>query len=507
MLIEKEIISPGTYWYVDEKTGLPRKWDVTPEITRQLHKDGNEMVALGLPIPVPFEHDFNAHPMTPKEKLLNNAGEVKEYRLKGDTLWSVVDVQDEEVRKKVGKSIRWTSPWISSFTDGTGRQWNNVIAHLALTTRPRVVKQAPFESIAVALSLATPLDVKDIPKEGFCVSKAGRLVVRKKDQKLCPQYPMAFSLYSGSKVFADAFSPSSQGKGSKGGKKGKQDSQEDDYDNRELDDDGEYTSDDDDRSADISGLMNPLQDKHGDVGMEELLCDLLCALGVMMPQGVGEGEFKRALYEAAMSKIYELTSKAQAQTDASAQATRANTTSPAGNNPNNPLIQQEQQPMYMSLEDINKITDPTMKSVALSMYNENVKLRAELDANAKVTASLRDAKLKEAGAIRSTRVALLSKLSPKVKADLDAMLALPSMALSMGEAGAVVDPMAQVLAVLEKGLSDLPRLLTVDTTALSVSAQPTDDDMLTQERENELADDLSRRMGYPPEKVEKKKAS
>ena len=132
MLIEKEVISPGQYWYIDEKTGIPRKWSVTADTVKQLHKDGNEMIALGLPVPVPFEHDFQAHPMTPKDKLLNNAGEVKEYRLNGDTLRAVVDVQDEDARKKVGKSIRWTSPWISSFTDGNGRQWNNVIAHLAL---------------------------------------------------------------------------------------------------------------------------------------------------------------------------------------------------------------------------------------------------------------------------------------------------------------------------------------------------------------------------------------
>ena len=37
--------------------------------------------------------------------------------------------------------------------------------------------------------------------------------------------------------------------------------------------------------------------------MEELLCDLLSALGVQMPENVGEAEFKRALYEATMSKV------------------------------------------------------------------------------------------------------------------------------------------------------------------------------------------------------------
>ena len=77
MLVEKEIIGPGVYWYTDP-AGLPRKLVVTPEYTKYLHEQGGKMLSAGLTIPVPFEHEFNAHPMTPKDKLLNNAGEVKE---------------------------------------------------------------------------------------------------------------------------------------------------------------------------------------------------------------------------------------------------------------------------------------------------------------------------------------------------------------------------------------------------------------------------------------------
>ena len=156
--------------------------------------------------------------------------------------------------------------------------------------------------------------------------------------------------------------------------------------------------------------------------------------------------------------------------------------------------------MYMSLDDINKLPDP-MKGVALAMYAENQKLRGELDATSKATASLRDAKLKEENAKRTARVSLLSRLSPRVKADLDAMLALPAMALSMGDGGAVVDPMAQTLAVLEKGLADLPRLLTTEQSALAIQPQPQDADMLTTERADELSDNLARMMGAPAKKA------
>ena len=155
--------------------------------------------------------------------------------------------------------------------------------------------------------------------------------------------------------------------------------------------------------------------------------------------------------------------------------------------------------MYMSLQEINKITDTTMKTIALSMYNENVKLRAEAETDRKKLNSLNDAKLKEESAKRSSRVQLLGKLSPRVKADLDAMIALPGMALSMGDGGTVVDPMAQTLAVLEKGLSDMPRLLTTDHSALSVQAQPTDGDMLTEEAADKISDEFARKMGCLPE--------
>lgn len=155
--------------------------------------------------------------------------------------------------------------------------------------------------------------------------------------------------------------------------------------------------------------------------------------------------------------------------------------------------------MYMSLEDINKIPDETMKNIALSMYNENVKLQAALDANTKTTTSLRDAKLAEEKAKRDLRIARLSRMSPRVKADLDAMLAMPSMALSMGDGGAVTDPMAQTLAILEKGFADMPQLLSTELTALQIAPHPTDGEM-SQAEIDKTADDMARMMGCAPEK-------
>ncbi len=521
MLVEKEVIRPGTYWYVDEKTGVPHKWVVTSETTKYLDDQGNKMLACGLSIPIPCEHDFQAHPMTPADRLKNNAGQVKEFRLKGDTLWSVCDIQDEEIARKIPKTIRWTSPWINSFVDGSGRSWNNVVAHLALTTRPRVTKQSPFPSIAAALSLATPINLKDVGNDGFVVSKAGRLI--EKDKKLRPEFPMAFSMLVGGIKLGDDMppkkkkhiegdddnpSPSGEGPAAKkrmgeegGGSSGGGDKPPKKKDKEGAGEGGEGGGMDDGEGGEDYGddndMMSDFADKAGDIKMEELLCDLLGALGIQVEAAAGEAGFKRALYNAAMTKIYELTGKGQG--GGMADTLNQPPTGQGNNTPPNPLIQQEQQPMYMSLTDIDKISDPTMKTIALSMYNENVKLRGQLDANTKTVTSLRDVKLKEENVKRSNRVALLGKMSPRVKADLDAMIAQPSMALSMGDGGAVVDPMAQTLAVLEKGLSDMPRLLTTPASEIALAAQPTDADILSEERANEISDSLAKMMGCPPE--------
>ncbi len=80
------------------------------------------------------------------------------------------------------------------------------------------------------------------------------------------------------------------------------------------------------------------------------------------------------------------------------------------------------------------------------------------------------------------------------------MVALPTMALSLGDGGTVVDPMESTLAVLEKGLSSIPMLLRTEASALSVQAHPTDETALTEDRINDLADGLARSMGLPPQK-------
>ena len=200
MEVTKEIISPGTYTYINPQTGLPEKLTVTPKDIQHFHTSGNQMLAAGLSVPVPLEHQPTAKPLSAAERaadmLKNNGGWVNKYELKGDTLFGVLDIPDPDIAKKLPHTIKWTSPWISSFTDGTGKKWDNVIGHLALTTRPRITKQAPFESVDAAMSLIGTLQEKpQVLATGVALSKAGLLKETKAGFE--PRYPMAFSLLTG----------------------------------------------------------------------------------------------------------------------------------------------------------------------------------------------------------------------------------------------------------------------------------------------------------------------
>lgn len=518
MLVPKEVIRPGTFWYRDEATGAPRKLVVTPELTKHWHDQGNAMLSAGLTVPVPFEHDFQAHPMTPAEKLQNNAGWVKNYEMRGDRLFGMVDILDPKVADKLPGTIRWTSPWINSFTDGNGKEWNNVISHLALTTRPRIVDQQPFESVAAALSMATTVNTTSVQgkdsiipfcptDKGVCLTNATRLT-----DKGQPSYPITFSMVSGA---AFAFPPSKGKKPAPSGKSTPQDPDGDGDDDTspETDTDNDMGSgvpDDGDPTNDDNIDLEPFNDPAGDVSMTELLCDLLGALGVVCEHSDDESAFKRNLYNVAMTEIHKRVGESKAKEQGQDPKNRTN---PPGQPPNNkapgqpgqtnPLIQQEQQPMYMGLsmniEEINKLDEP-LRSVALSMHEATVKANAKAAESEKLLNSLRDKELATASTIRAKRAAFIARFMPGAKQDIEAMLAMPGMALSMGDGGAVIDPMEQTLRILEKGMKNLPKLLTTEDTAMSVQDQPTDADVLSDARIEELANMQAAKMGVTPAK-------
>ena len=126
------------------------------------------------------------------------------------------------------------------------------------------------------------------------------------------------------------------------------------------------------QEEELSAKAKPsIQGRDGKVNMEVLLQDLLAALGVNVPPDTDKQDFKRALYAAALTKVQELTNQG-GQGGASPQGPKSIKNRRWAPNPiltgQTEGLQEEQQPIYLSLEEINKIADPTDKSIELEKY-------------------------------------------------------------------------------------------------------------------------------------------
>jgi hypothetical protein len=462
--VEKEVLRPGDYWYIDQKSQTPKKATFTPESIRYFYEQGQLMRQAGLSIPLPVEHDLDAQPLTEAQRTVynttNNGGWVDSYKLKKikddvtgeevEALFSELDIPDPELAKKLPHTIRWSSPFISSFTDGNGKAWNGVITHLALTTRPRIIKQQPFASIAAAMSLAGSLPSNVLSqasltslKEGLGLSRAGRLTRKADKPDPLPAYPLAFALFSGIGL-ADDLPPF---------KDKKKDKKPDAKGAAEPADHGD-TAPPDPGNPDLPepGLEESLVDSDGDISIYEVIQDLLEAVGVPMPPSTADN-FCENLYKAVMEKV---------KGEAGAAPAPAMTTPTTPNNNAQPPITQETPPLYMSLslEDAQKIADPKERSVAVTL----VTLREQNKILEKHT-------FDEAKNRRQARLdRLLKKMSPPAQENLKKQA--EGAAFSLGADGKVVDALGPVLELLEANTPDLPELLTGPALSLKEVPHP-----------------------------------
>lgn len=479
MKVRKEIIRPGIYTYIHPKTNLPERLVVTPEKIRHYADQGTLMLAAGLSVPVPIEHQPDAHPMTASERsanlLRNNAGWTEKYEVgevKGsdgitvkDVLFGTFNIHDADIAKKLPHTIKFTSPWITSFVDGTGKKWSEVISHNALTTRPRITSQQPFAvDMAAALSLVGQLSEKPVGTAaaasidgGVGLSLAGLLWKDQKTGQFVPANPMAFSLMTGvrlskediaSREVKDDEEFDAEAAGGEGGGEGG--------------DDGEKSASDVKKPA---GRESPLDNVDAaddmnvaanDVTIHEMIGHLLKALGFSPPDGMSEETFERDLYETLMAKVQEIGAKqtadaANTAADANNQDKQqdANNQQP-GNNPG-PVIQ-ESPAMYASLEEVAKIQDPKERKMAgmlFSLAQEATKNKTRADAIGKNI-------LQAANTNRQKKVDKLARRLPVAHRDaLLSMMAEPSAQLSLGDDGTVVDPMGRTLAILDAGIVQL----------------------------------------------------
>jgi hypothetical protein len=152
----KDCLWPGKYRLNDG-----REVEYTPEQVRHLGRRMREMVKAGLQVPLAYEHQDVAKPMSPEqlsqyraEKVKLTAGYAAGCHLdENGYLQTEVEADSDEDAKNIRK-IKFVSPEITrDFVDGTGKKWPGLsITHLALTNRPVQHKQQPFRPLPQRMS-------------------------------------------------------------------------------------------------------------------------------------------------------------------------------------------------------------------------------------------------------------------------------------------------------------------------------------------------------------------
>jgi hypothetical protein len=147
----KQIAAPGTY-YVAGPSG-PMPFTITADDCIHWKQTGKEMIRERFPIRVPLEHLSWANPdiaagddeIKAKEVEFNK-GFVTDFLLDRDkSLWCELDIPDQSLADRLETEIKFVSPRIiPSFVDGSGKLWENVIGHVALTPQPIWHQQRPF---------------------------------------------------------------------------------------------------------------------------------------------------------------------------------------------------------------------------------------------------------------------------------------------------------------------------------------------------------------------------
>lgn len=507
MVVWKEILpGPGTYWYRDQDTGMPRTITFTPASIRHLHDSGKAMLAAGLSVPVPLEHQPDALPLSATDaaasRLRHNAGWTRDYRLtpKGG-LEASLDIADPHLVEKLSTTIRWTSPYITSFTDGQGRAWQNVIAHNALTTRPRITDQQPFPSVQAALSAAQALPHPVLDPTGpvgsLAVVAAGRLLPRSAGgTDLVPARPLAFSLLSGVPLAAAELAllarkkkpahPEGTSRETAPGKKmagmpsvppaGKMAAEGNAVEEAAR-------SPQENEETPGEEVLESIVDADGDIPVWEVIRDLLESEGFELPEGTSADNFAENMYTCLMSRLKEKSREPEEPMPPAEPPTAPPpATPPAGR----PPVLAEQPPLYMSQEEIQKIEDPRMRRMA------------------QLSLSLQEHAFAQARSRRLEKVdRLLRRLVPSKREQVRARIEkqLPQAQLSLGTDGKVTDTMEEWLDLLDQaieGLPDVPHLLTTTSQAVAEVPHPAEyQGEVSPERARAVADELAARGRLP----------
>ena len=477
-LVWKHICEPNTETVYLDQAKQPHRMVFTPEVIKHFHDSGKAMLADKLSIPVPLEHQPDSlRPLTAAElaatQLKHNAGFVNDYRIdRTGGFWAQVNVEDEDTYRKLPRTIKFVSPYIvPEVVDGNGKKWQNVITHVALTSRPRITKQKPFEAVAAALSLAensqtlvlTPATV--LPADGLRVSAAGSLRGGGEDAAPAPLYPAAFSVLTGAALAEGFDAPPRKDKKRPAPSEGKDKAPP----RKEGEGEEEEESEEGEEERQIESFT-------------DIFCELMSAkFGVEIPGGCEEEEAIRHAVKAIIAKIREENGNTMPD------PTKPNdpTPQPAATPPA-PAPVQEAQPTYMamSLEAVGKIADPTLRAVAAAGLKE----RERAD-------RLEKHLLGEAGRKRDERYsAVLGKVgkpfADKLKAQYEKAKAAAGAGFSLGDDGVVTDSFDAMLSLAEEHAA-LAAALTTDARGTAEQAHPEEANAggLSPERVNEIANE------------------
>jgi hypothetical protein len=177
----KDIVSVGKY-HIPDGNGGAKEHEISLERLRKWANTFNAMRDNGIRVPCPFNHDVNAVPvqlgpdgMLPSSQ--TNAGFWDALWVDEDQgrLMGVLDAPGDagdasSPAGKISKTVRETSVYVrpKGWKDGSGKEWEEPILHIAAVTHPIQPGQDNFqplvEDIAIAMSFKQPEGKSKLPK-------------------------------------------------------------------------------------------------------------------------------------------------------------------------------------------------------------------------------------------------------------------------------------------------------------------------------------------------------
>ncbi len=160
-VFEQTFLKPGRYFVGRNAAGEKQYLDLTPEQIRDYAEGTRGLIAAGYRPPVLLEHaapnTVDGAPVLTRDAkaaaVKHGVGWLRDVKVGEDgTAIHTFDVRDKAVAEQIKSgAIQFTSPELRpAWTDGKGRDHRNIIAHVALTHRPRNPDQSQPVEVAEA---------------------------------------------------------------------------------------------------------------------------------------------------------------------------------------------------------------------------------------------------------------------------------------------------------------------------------------------------------------------